>query len=90
MLRAQARDGDQDRRVPPDVVQATHRQAGQPEDGAGLKAHTTAAQGLQLQLAAFENDECVGPVRLIEGAACPGREGDHPALEPRPSMTHCR
>jgi hypothetical protein len=55
-----------------------------------MKPDTAAAQSLQLQLAALEDDEGVGPVRTIEEAACPGRQGDHPALESRPSMTHSR
>jgi len=89
MRRTHAGDGDKDSRFAPEVVQSPKGQTGQPEDGAGLKADTTAAQGFQLHLAAFEDDECVGPVRRIEGAACPGRQRDHPALEHWPSMTHC-
>jgi len=64
-------------------VQAAHRQAGQPEDRPGPQANAATGPPFQLQFAGLEENEGVAPARFVEGAAGPGSQRDHPALESR-------
>jgi hypothetical protein len=63
-------------RLGPAVAQRSHGESREPEDGALAQAAAAAADQLQLDLAALEDDEGVAPLGLFEWALAPGCKGD--------------
>ncbi len=77
------RDGDQQGGLTARVVECAKRQPDQPQDVTAPEAPAAAAQALELDLPALEDDERVTPLGLVVGPLAAGRDGNHPDLERR-------